>query len=95
VINGKSVVLHLEGDLADKMVAKRYVAQIINMGAKSFPENSKFFSESLREISPIVFLPYHGKEYHTFIFNSSFKAIQGVKRAGNHPGLSFRSKRRS
>jgi len=23
------------------------------------------------------------------------KAIQGVKRAGNHPGLSFRSKRRS
>jgi imidazolonepropionase-like amidohydrolase len=34
VINGKSVVLHLEGDLADKMVAKRYVAQIINMGAK-------------------------------------------------------------
>ena len=34
VINGKSVVLHLEGDLADKMLAKRYVAQIINMGAK-------------------------------------------------------------
>ncbi len=34
VINGKSVVLHLEGDLADKMVTKRYVAQIINMGAK-------------------------------------------------------------
>ncbi len=34
VINGKSVVLHLEGDLAEEMVAKRYVAQIINMGAK-------------------------------------------------------------
>jgi imidazolonepropionase-like amidohydrolase len=34
VINGKSVVLHVEGHLADKMVAKRYVAQIINMGAK-------------------------------------------------------------
>jgi imidazolonepropionase-like amidohydrolase len=34
VINGKSVVLHLEGDLADKMVAKRYAAQIINMGAR-------------------------------------------------------------
>ncbi len=34
VINGKSVVLHLEGDLADNMVAKHYVAQIINMGAK-------------------------------------------------------------
>ncbi|UCE20944.1 MAG: amidohydrolase family protein, partial [Candidatus Aminicenantes bacterium] len=34
VINGKSVVLQLEGDLADKMVAKRYVAQIINMGAR-------------------------------------------------------------
>jgi imidazolonepropionase-like amidohydrolase len=34
VINGKSVVLHLAGDLAEEMVAKRYVAQIINMGAK-------------------------------------------------------------
>ncbi len=34
VINGKSVILHLEGDLADKMVTKRYVAQIINMGAR-------------------------------------------------------------
>jgi imidazolonepropionase-like amidohydrolase len=34
VINGKSVVLHLSGDLAEEMVAKRYVAQIINMGAK-------------------------------------------------------------
>jgi imidazolonepropionase-like amidohydrolase len=34
VINGKSVVLHLEGELAEEMVAKRYVAQIINMGAK-------------------------------------------------------------
>jgi imidazolonepropionase-like amidohydrolase len=34
VINGTSVVLHLEGNLASKMVAKRYVAQIINMGAK-------------------------------------------------------------
>jgi imidazolonepropionase-like amidohydrolase len=34
VINGKSIVLHLEGDLAEEMVARRYVAQIINMGAK-------------------------------------------------------------
>lgn len=34
VINGKSVVLHLAGDLAEEMVAKRYVAQIVNMGAK-------------------------------------------------------------
>jgi imidazolonepropionase-like amidohydrolase len=34
VINGKSVVLHLSGNLADEMVAKRYVAQIFNMGAK-------------------------------------------------------------
>lgn len=34
VINGKSVVLHLSGNLADDMVAKRYVAQIINIGAK-------------------------------------------------------------
>ncbi len=34
VINGKSIVLHLEGDLAEDMVIRRYVAQIINMGAK-------------------------------------------------------------
>ena len=34
VINGKSIVLHLEGDLAEEMVAHRYVAQIVNMGAK-------------------------------------------------------------
>jgi imidazolonepropionase-like amidohydrolase len=34
VINGKSVVLHLAGDLAEEMVDKRYVAQIINIGAK-------------------------------------------------------------
>ncbi len=34
VINGKSVVLNLEGDLAEEMVIKRDVAQIFNMGAK-------------------------------------------------------------
>lgn len=34
VINGSSVVLHLEGNLAEEMVTKRDVAQIINMGAK-------------------------------------------------------------
>lgn len=34
VINGRSVVLHLAGDLADEMVARRNVAQIFNMGAK-------------------------------------------------------------
>ncbi len=34
VINGKSVVMNLEGTLAEEMVIKRYVAQIFNMGAK-------------------------------------------------------------
>lgn len=34
VINGKSVVLNLEGDLAPDMVIKRDAAQIFNMGAK-------------------------------------------------------------
>lgn len=34
VINGKSVVLNLEGDLAEDLILDRYVAQIINMGAK-------------------------------------------------------------
>ena len=33
VINGQSVVLHLEGTLAEDMIAKHYVAQIFNMGA--------------------------------------------------------------
>ena len=33
VINGKSVVLHLGGNLAEEMIAKRNVAQIFNMGA--------------------------------------------------------------
>jgi len=39
VINGKSVVLDLSGDLAEEMVVKRYAAQIINIGAK---ERSKY-----------------------------------------------------
>ena len=33
VINGKSVILHLGGTLAEDMVAERYVTQIFNMGA--------------------------------------------------------------
>ncbi len=33
VINGMSVVMHLGGSLAEHMVANRYVAQIVNMGA--------------------------------------------------------------
>jgi len=35
VINGKSVVLDLAGDLAEDMVIKKNVAQIFNIGAKS------------------------------------------------------------
>jgi imidazolonepropionase-like amidohydrolase len=34
IINGKAVVLNLEGNLADEMVLKRDVAQIFNTGAK-------------------------------------------------------------
>jgi len=34
VINGWSIVLHLDGDLAEEMVARRFAAQIFNMGAK-------------------------------------------------------------
>ncbi len=34
-INGKSVLMNLEGRLAQDLVIKRYVAQIFNMGAKS------------------------------------------------------------
>ena len=39
VINGKSVVLNLGGDLAEDMLIKRYAAQIINIGAR---ENGKY-----------------------------------------------------
>ncbi len=39
VINGKSVVLNLGGDLAEDMLFKRYAAQIINIGAR---ENGKY-----------------------------------------------------
>ena len=39
VINGKSVVLNLEGNLAEELVIKRYVAQIFNVGAR---ENGKY-----------------------------------------------------
>lgn len=35
VINGKTVILNLEGSLAENMVMKRYAAQIFNMGAKT------------------------------------------------------------
>lgn len=34
VINGKSVVINLNGNLAEEMICKRDVAQIFNMGAK-------------------------------------------------------------
>lgn len=34
VLNGKSIVLHLAGDLAEDMVCKRYAAQIINLAAR-------------------------------------------------------------
>lgn len=34
VINGKAVVLNLEGDLAEDLIRNRYAAQIINMGAR-------------------------------------------------------------
>ncbi|MGB2908794.1 MAG: amidohydrolase family protein [Candidatus Aminicenantaceae bacterium] len=34
VLNGKSVVLHLGGDLAEDLVCKRYAAQIINIAAR-------------------------------------------------------------
>jgi len=35
VINGKAVIMNLEGDLAEDLVIKRYAAQIFNIGAKT------------------------------------------------------------
>lgn len=34
VINGKSLIMNLEGDLAEDMVIKKYVAQVFNIGAR-------------------------------------------------------------
>jgi len=34
IINGKSVILNLEGTLAQEMVIKKYVAQILNIGVR-------------------------------------------------------------
>lgn len=35
VLNGKAVIMNLEGDLAEDLVIKRYAAQIFNIGAKT------------------------------------------------------------
>jgi imidazolonepropionase-like amidohydrolase len=53
VINGKSVVLHLGGTLAEEMVAKRYVAQIFNMGAteqNKYPSTRPGVASYLRDM---------------------------------------------
>ena len=57
IINGKSVVLNLEGNLADEMVFKRYVAQIFNMGAKGqsmFGPSRPGFPSTLPGVAAIV-----------------------------------------
>jgi len=60
VINGKSVVLHLGGTLAEDMVAKRYVAQIFNMGAT---EQNKYPSTRPGVISYIRDMLNQAKDY--------------------------------
>jgi len=52
VINGKSIVLNLEGDLAENMVMKRYVLQIFNTGARrtnSYPSTSPGVASFIRD----------------------------------------------
>lgn len=60
VINGKSIVLHLGGTLAEEMVAKRYVAQIINMGAT---EQNKYPSTRPGVVSYLRSMLDQAKEY--------------------------------
>ena len=57
IINGKSVVLNLAGNLADEMVIKRYVAQIFNMGAKGqsmFGPSRPGFPTTLPGVAAVV-----------------------------------------
>lgn len=56
VLNGKSVALNLEGDIASDMVIKKYVAQIFNIGVKrqnqyptTHPGNVAFIKDKLNK----------------------------------------------
>jgi imidazolonepropionase-like amidohydrolase len=60
VINGKSVVLHLGGSLAEEMIAKRYVAQIFNIGAR---EQNKYPSTEPGIVSYLRSIFAEAKEY--------------------------------
>lgn len=60
VINGKSVVLHLGGTLAEDMIAKRYVAQIFNMGAT---EQNKYPSTRPGVVSYLRTMLNQAKDY--------------------------------
>jgi imidazolonepropionase-like amidohydrolase len=60
VINGKSVVLHLGGTLAEELIAKRDVAQIFNMGAT---EQNKYPSTRPGVVSYLKTKLNQAKEY--------------------------------
>lgn len=60
VINGKSVILHLGGTLAEDMIAKRYVAQIFNIGAT---EQNKYPSTRPGVVSYLKTKLNQAKEY--------------------------------
>ncbi|UCE40071.1 MAG: amidohydrolase family protein [Candidatus Aminicenantes bacterium] len=60
VINGKSVILHLEGTLAEDMIINRYVAQIFNMGAT---EQNKYPSTRPGVVSYLRNMLNQAKDY--------------------------------
>ncbi len=60
VINGKSLVIHLGGTLAEDMIAHRYVAQIFNIGAK---EQNKFPSTLPGVVSYLKTMLNQAKDY--------------------------------
>lgn len=76
VINGKSVVLHLGGTLAEDMIAKRYVAQIFNMGGT---EQNKYPSTRPGVVSYLRTMLDQAKDYANKLSSTDEKAEKDDK----------------
>ncbi len=88
VINGKSVVLHLAGSLAEEMVVKRYVAQIINMGAK---EENKYPSTQPGVVSFLRAKFDQASEYATKISKKNQMDREAEGEESDEGGISKRN----
>jgi imidazolonepropionase-like amidohydrolase len=87
VINGKSVILHLGGTLAEDMIAKRYVAQIFNMGAT---EQNKYPSTRPGVVSYLKTKLNQAKDYAKKQSEKDQKSEKGKKSENDKEDLSKR-----